>query len=203
MSVTSLRDALGKIKDISSSGRDYTVEMIDGGTLKRHFSDLVSATATKNQSDVTLIDPFQLIDFKTRILAEHLYPKFRLQLDKFKSQNPSVNITEVPDDSSQDQEDDDHPPDLTGDQRVDRAIENNNPSGADVLLRRIIENVNSEDVDFPADLRNIPKPKSFNKRKDKKEEKKSAPEYKEPVQIQPPEESRTDPEVENQQIYEE
>merc|ERR1711873_167841 len=104
-------------------------------------------------------------------------PKFRLQLDKFKSQNPRVDITEVPDDSSQDQENDDHPPDLTGDQRVDRAIGNNNPSGTDVLLRRIIENVNSEDVDFPADLRNISKPKSFNKRKDKKEENKSAPEY--------------------------
>ena len=199
----SLRDALGKIKEISSSGRDYTVEMIDGGTLKRHFSDLVSATATKNQSDVTLIDPFQLIDFKTRILPEHLYPKFRLQLDKFKSQNPSVDIAEVPDDSSQDQEDDDNPPDLTGDQRVDRAIGNNNPSGADVLLRRIIENEHSEDVDFPADLRNISKPKSFNKRKDKKEEKKSTPEYKEPVRIQPPEESRTDPEVDDQLVYEE
>ena len=113
--------------------------MIDGGTLKRHFSDLVSATATKNQSDVTLIDPFQLIDFKTRILPEHLYPKFRLQLDKFKTQNPHVDITEVPDDYSQDQADDDHPPDLTGDQRVDRAMENDNPSGADALLRKMVE----------------------------------------------------------------
>merc|ERR1711889_1919 len=63
------------LKKHPNSLRDYTVEMIDGGTLKRHFSDLVSATATKNQNDVTLIDPFQLIDFKTRILPEHLYPK--------------------------------------------------------------------------------------------------------------------------------
>merc|ERR1711955_132093 len=105
----SLRDALGKIKEISSSGRDYTVEMIDGGTLKRNFSDLVSATATKNQSDVTLIDPFQLIDFKTRILPEHLYPKFRLQLDNFKTQNPNVDITDVLEDSHQTQVDDNHP----------------------------------------------------------------------------------------------
>merc|ERR1712082_51149 len=51
----SLRDALGKIKEILNSGRDYTVEMIDGGTLKRHFPLFVSATATKNQSGVTLI----------------------------------------------------------------------------------------------------------------------------------------------------
>ena len=177
--------------------------MIDGGTLKRHFSDLVSATATKNQSDVTLIDPFQLIDFKTRILPEHLYPKFRLQLDKFKSQNPNVNITDLPDDSNQDQEDDDNPPDLNGDQRVDRAIENNDPSEADVLLRRIMENEHSEDVEFPTDLRDTAKPKSFNKRKDKKNEKKSNPEYKEPVRIQPREESQTDPEGEDQPVYEE
>ena len=86
---------------------------------------------------------------------------------------------------------------------MDRAIENNDPSGADVLLRRIIENEHSEDVDFPADLRDISKPKSFNKRKDKKEEKKSTPEYKEPVRIQPPEESRADPEVDDQLVYEE
>ena len=138
--------------------------MIDGGTLKRHFSDLVSATATANQTDVKLIDPFQLIDFKTRILPEHLYPKFRLQLDKFKDQNPNVDITEVPDDYIQDQTDD-HPPELTGDQRVDRAMENNNPSGADALIRKMVENVSHEDIDFPTDLRNIPKPKSFNKKK--------------------------------------
>merc|ERR1712215_271724 len=96
--------------------------------------------------------------------------------------------------------------DLTGDQRVDRAMENDNPSGADALIRKMVENVSHEDIDFPADLRNILKPKSFNKRKGKKGEKKSAPEYKEPVRIQPPEESRTDsidPEVENQQVYEE
>merc|ERR1711962_1304235 len=131
----SLRDALGKIKEVSCSGRDYTIEMIDGGTLKRHFSDLVSASATKNQSDITLIDPFQLVDFKTRILPEHLYPKFRLQLEKFKNQNPHIDITEVPDDYSQDQVNDDHPQDLTGDQRVDRALGSNDPNEADELIR--------------------------------------------------------------------
>merc|ERR1711955_59006 len=177
----SLRDAFGKIKEIWNSGRDYIVEMIDGGTLKRHFSDLVSATATKNQSDVTLIDPFQLIDFKTRIHPEHLYPKFRLQLDNFKTQNPNVDITDVLEDSRQTQEDDNHPLDLTGDQRMNRAIESNDPSETDVLLRKMMETEHSEDVEFPADLRDISKPKSFNKRKDKKDEKKSNPEYKEPV----------------------
>ena len=199
----SLRDALGKIKEISNSGRDYIVEMIDGATLKRHFSDLVSATATKNQSDVTLIDPFQLIDFKTRILPEHLYPKFRLQLDNFKTQNPNVDITDVLEDSQQTQEDDDHPLDLTGDQRINRAIESNNSSETDVLLRKIMETEHSEDVEFPTDLRDISKPKSFNKRKDRKDEKKSNPEYKEPIRVQLPEESQTEPDVENQPVYEE
>merc|ERR1711867_415499 len=80
----SLRDALGKIKEVSCSGRDYTVEMIDGKILRRHYSSLVSATANANQADVKLIDPFQLVDFKTRILPDHLYPKFRLQLDKLR-----------------------------------------------------------------------------------------------------------------------
>merc|ERR1712112_621954 len=177
--------------------------MVDGGILKTHFSDLVSATATKNQSDVTLIDPFQLIDFKTRILPEHLYPKFRLHLDNFKTQNPDVDITDVPEDSQQTQEDDDLPLDLTGDQRISRAMESNNSSETDVLLRKIMETEHSEDVEFPTDLRDISKPKYFNKRKDKKDEKKSNPEYKEPVRIQLREESQTDPKVEDQPVYEE
>merc|ERR1712041_43257 len=127
----SLRDALGKIKEISSSGRDYTIEMIDGGTLKRHFSDLVSASATKNQSDITLIDPFQLVDFKTRILPEHLYPKFRLQLDKCKDQNPNIDITDEPDENSIHSQ---HMQEPTGDQRVERAMESDNQNGTDEII---------------------------------------------------------------------
>merc|ERR1712237_263598 len=62
--------------------------------VRRHYSSLVSATANANQADVKLIDPFLLVDFKTKILPDHLYPKFRLQLDKFKDQNPNVDITD-------------------------------------------------------------------------------------------------------------
>merc|ERR1712089_27425 len=105
--------------EVSCSGRDYTVEMIDGTTLRRHHSNLVSATANANQADVKLIDPFQLIDFKTRILPEHLYPKFRLQLDKFKEQNPNIDITEVPQETSQHTQ---HTQEPTGDQRVETAL---------------------------------------------------------------------------------
>merc|ERR1712041_16784 len=59
-------------------------------------------------------------------------------------------------------------------------------------------------LNFPADLTNIQKPRSFNKKNDKKGEKKSNPLYREPIRIQPQEELRTDsidPGVENQQTY--
>merc|ERR1712240_578900 len=55
----------------------------------------------------------------------------------------------------------------------------------------------------PTDLRYISKPKSFNKRKDRKDENKSNPEYKEPIRVQLTEESQTEPDVENQPVYEE
>ena len=44
------------------SGRDYSITLIDGTTINCHYSDIISALATKANSDVTLIDPFQLID---------------------------------------------------------------------------------------------------------------------------------------------
>ena len=58
--------------------------MLDGTRLKRHFSDIVSATATKSGSDVELIDPFQLINWKDKTPPDHIYPKFKLFLENFK-----------------------------------------------------------------------------------------------------------------------
>ena len=69
----SLTDALGKITDIKENGRDYSIEMLDGTILKRHYSDIESATATKSDSDVELINPFQLINWKERTPPDHLY----------------------------------------------------------------------------------------------------------------------------------
>ena len=57
---------------------------MDGTTISRHYSDIVSALATKSNSDVILIDPFQLIEWKERTPPDHLYPKFKLFLDNFK-----------------------------------------------------------------------------------------------------------------------
>ena len=81
----SLSDALGRVKEILPSGRDYSITLIDGTTISRHYSDTVSALATKSNSDVTLIDPFQLIDWKEQTPPDHLYPKFKVFLDNFKS----------------------------------------------------------------------------------------------------------------------
>ena len=57
-----LTDVLGKITEVRENGQDYNIVMLDRTPLKRHFSDIVSASATKSGSDVELINPFQLIN---------------------------------------------------------------------------------------------------------------------------------------------
>ena len=75
--------------------------MLDGTQLKRHFSGIVSATATKSGLDVELINPFKLINWKDRTPPDHLYPKFKLFLKNFKTgiftDTPSITY-ECPDD---------------------------------------------------------------------------------------------------------
>ena len=80
----SLSDALGRISEVLPSQRDYSIMLLDGTKITHHHSDKVSALATKTSSDVTLIDPFQLIDWKDRTPPDHLYPKFKIFMDKFK-----------------------------------------------------------------------------------------------------------------------
>merc|ERR1712112_446345 len=81
----SIRDALGKIIEVASSTRDYLIQTLDGDIMKRHYSDLINANTTKNQGEVMLIDPFQIVDVKSIIVPESLYPRFKLQLDKFRN----------------------------------------------------------------------------------------------------------------------
>ena len=193
----SLRDALGKIKKVQESGRDYIIQMIDGGELKRHFSDIVSASATANQSEVTLIDPFQLVDPKTRIIPHHMYPQFKLILDKFNNTDQSHN-------TDHNREFEDLPPleemdtttysqqeyeqeqgnTMTGDQVLEHARITVHPTPTEEMLRNMLQNNPPEEIVIPADLRHIPKPKSFNKRKNKNDKKKGAPEYHAPQRIQ-------------------
>ena len=47
----------------------------------------------------------------------------------------------------------------------------------------MLQSNKQEDVEFPADLRNVKKPRSYNKRKEDKKEKRK-PGYSEPVNIQ-------------------
>merc|ERR1712240_917114 len=53
------------------------------------------------------------------------------------------------------------------------------------------------------DLRGIPKPKSFNKRKDRTDEKKSGPEYRELIRVQEAEEPQAEPDSNSLQVYKE
>ena len=84
----SLSDALGRISVILPSQRDYSILLLDGTKITRHHLDIVSALATKTNSDLTLIDPFQLIDWRDRTPPDHLYPKLKVFMDKFKEQHP-------------------------------------------------------------------------------------------------------------------
>ena len=58
--------------------------MLNGTPLKCHFSDIVSASATKSGSNVELTDLFQLINWKDKTPPDHLYPKFKLFPEEFK-----------------------------------------------------------------------------------------------------------------------
>ena len=185
----SLRDALRRIKEITNTERDYIVEMIVGETLKRHYSDLVSASVTKNQSDITLIDPFQLVDYKTKIIPDHLYPKFKLLLDKFKNQNKQkqMDLSELPIQPEQEpnsqiplEEDECQ----TGSERITKAMKSNISHGTDATIRSMMQNTNPENIEFPTDLRDIKKPKSYNKKKGDNTDRKATLGYKEPIQIQ-------------------
>ena len=58
---------------------------------------------------------------------------------------------------------------ITGDQRVENARASDHPHTSDEILRTMMGNTNPEVIEIPQDLRHIKKPKSFNKRKDKKD----------------------------------
>ena len=73
------------VNKILPSKRDYSITLLDGTAINHHYSDIISALATKSNSDVTLIDPFQIIDWKDQTPPDHLYPKFKVFLDNFKS----------------------------------------------------------------------------------------------------------------------
>ena len=69
-------------------------------------------------------------------------------------------------------------------------METATPNETDTTIRNMMQNRDPENIIFPADLRDIRKPKSYNKRKETN--KKSASGYKEPTRIQKQIENKTD-----------
>ena len=80
-----------------------------------------------------------------------------------------------------------------------------NPVGTDETIKKMLQNITPENVDFPSDLRNIKRPRSYNKRKnDNTQRQKSG--YEEPVQIQESEHEQVqiqEPEEDSNEQYEE
>ena len=83
---------------------------------------------------------------------------------------------------------------------------NSNQNSTDEIIRQMVSNVSKETINFPTNLREIQKPKSFNKKKGCKRDRISAPGYEEPIPVQQTEDFTNitiDPVVENQQPIEE
>ena len=133
----------------------------------------------KNQSEITLIDPFQLVDYKTKIIPDHLYPKFRLILDKFKTQNNNAPEIPILVENEADITQEETVEQTTGNERISKAMETSTPTETDTTIRKMMQNKKPEKIIFPTDLRDIRKPKSYNKKRENN--KKPASEYKEPT----------------------
>ena len=131
-------------------------------------------------------------------------------LDNFKKQDEQqqMDISQIPiietgDNASADQQ----PEELqdqseTGDQMIQQAMETEHSQGVDATLRSMMRDKTPENIEFPADLRDIKRPKSFNKKKGIKDKKISAPEYNAPIQIQQDSASMeidVDPELQDQE----
>ena len=133
----SLSDALGRIKEILPSQRDYNITLLDGTTITHHYSDIVSALATKASSDVTLIDPFQLIDWKDRTPPDHLYPKFKVFMENFKNGH-QISLPAITSQETQEATpaNDSEVGTQTGEQRLQQAMCNPESTGLDTLLKK-------------------------------------------------------------------
>lgn len=188
----SLRDALGKISSCTREGRDYQIEMLDGEIVRRHFSDLSPAAITQNQAEVSIIDPFLTIDYRSRIIPENLYPHFDVGIQNFKS-----NVHQE-DRGHQEQGDVDEghlDPDgvdqrvvhKTGQERVEEALKTNSLEDTDAIIRKMMQKTNLDDVNVPTNLQNVKRPRSYNKKKRKLDaERMGVDVHNEPMRKSPP-----------------
>ena len=161
----SLTDALGKITEVKENERDYEVVMLDGTHLKRHFSDIVSASATKSGSDVNLIDPFQLINWKDKTPPDHLYPKFKPFLEEFKK-GISTKVPRITYENPENHEMQEVPQQeiancKTIEQRLQAANEKESPAGIDLVLKKLMDTTMAPDpLDIPDSLASSKRPKN-------------------------------------------
>ena len=125
-----------------------------------------------------------------------MYPQFKLLVDTFKDQeqdqkpNHDLEFADIPTLESQDSQtysqqeyDKQHEQQIHGDQRIEQARLSSQPNAAEEVIRSMLDNISPEEMDMLHDLRHIQKPKSFNKKKDKNNKRKSAPEYHAPHRI--------------------
>ena len=164
----SLMDALGKITEVRENGQYYNIVMLDGTPLKRHSSDIVSASATKSGSDVELIDPFQLINWKDKSPPDHLYPKVLEEFIRGKYTNiPQITSSGLDDPGVQMLPEQENQDDETGEQKLQTAQQNESPTGLDIVLQKLIDpTIIPEPLNVPESLTNSKRPR--NKRKNKK-----------------------------------
>merc|ERR1711895_292570 len=84
-------------------------------------------------------------------------------------------------------------------------MKSNNQNNTDEIIRQMISNIRKEPINFPPNLTDIKKPKSYNKKKDSKRGKISTPRFNQPLPIEHVVDSaeiNIDPPVENQHSFE-
>ena len=166
---------LEKSKKSCHHKRDYSITMLDGKILTHHFPDIVSASATKSNSHVTLIDSFQLIDWRDRTPPDHLYPKFKLFLENFKKGH-QANVPEITHHGSEStiQQNNSEEEMEIGDQRLYQAMSSTSPTGLDALLQKIMDpHTQSQQLDKPKNLSTSKRPRNKRKEKHSKSSEKS------------------------------
>ena len=176
--------------------------MLDGTHLKRHFSDIVSASATKSGSDIKLIDPFQLINWKDKTPPDHLYPKFKPFLQEFK-EGISTKVPRITDENSENNEiqevpQQEIPNSETTEQRSQATDKHEAPTGINLVIKKLMDTTMAPDpLDVPDSLANSKRPK--NKRKVKETKGPSKPQYHIPIQNpQNPNQSKKQKEAEKE-----
>ena len=121
------------------------------------------------------------MDYKSRIIPDHLYPKFGLLLDRFENQKKQNqrNTSKPSEENSKDApEENIH---KTGHDRIEAALKLNAPQGTDAIIRKMMESTKPEAVNIPSNLKDIRKPTSYNKKKGDKTGRNTNTGYIEPV----------------------